>query len=130
MTLLKSNAPPGVFGVLEAPKDANAPDPRPNALEAPVVGEAREVVEGDMALKGFLLLCDEVSPFLRPNVYFGVGLSVEGSAPFVDGAPVDKESLLLFERRVHRLSIRRRYDDEGFIVGAPKLLRMELLETW
>jgi hypothetical protein len=61
-TLPKSNAPPGVFGVFVAPKDANAPDPRPNALDAPAVGETREVVEGDMAPKGVLLLWDEVSP--------------------------------------------------------------------
>jgi len=67
-TLLKSNAPPGVFGVLEEPKEANAPDPRPNALAAPAVGEARELGEGDTALKGFLLLCEEVSPCRLPNV--------------------------------------------------------------
>ncbi len=67
-TLLKSNAPPGVFGVLEEPKDANAPDPRPNALAAPAVGEARELAEGDIALNGFLLLCEEVSPCRLPNV--------------------------------------------------------------
>jgi hypothetical protein len=55
----KSIAVPWVFGVFEAPKDANAPDPRPNALEAPVVGDVT-----DAELKGFLLLCDEVSPLL------------------------------------------------------------------
>ena len=66
-TLPKSKAPPGVFGVFTEPKDANAPDPRPNALDAPVVGEAREA-EGDMALKGFLVLCDELSPCLLPIV--------------------------------------------------------------
>ena len=32
---------PGVFGVLAVPKEANAPDPRPKALEAPLVGETR-----------------------------------------------------------------------------------------
>lgn len=45
-----------------------APVPNPNAPVAPDVpdvGEAREV-EGDMALKGFLLLCDKVSPALLP----------------------------------------------------------------
>ena len=63
--LPKSKAPPGVFGVLAEPKDANAPDPRPNALDAPTVGEAR-VVEGDMALKGFLVLWEELSPCLLP----------------------------------------------------------------
>ena len=58
----KSIAGPGVLGVFEAPKDANAPDPRPNALDAPVVGD-----ETDAELKGFLLLCDEDSPLL-PSV--------------------------------------------------------------
>ena len=51
--LPKSKAPLGVFGVFEAPKEANAPDPKPNALDAPV-GDAMEV--GDIAPKGFLLL--------------------------------------------------------------------------
>lgn len=56
-TLPKSSAP-GVFGALvEDPKEANAPEPRPKALDAPVVGDAREVVDGDMVPpKGFLLL--------------------------------------------------------------------------
>ena len=68
-TLPKSKTPPGVFGVFAEPKDANAPDPRPNALDAPVVGEATEVeVEGGMALKGFLVLWDELSPCLLPIV--------------------------------------------------------------
>jgi hypothetical protein len=67
-TLPKSNATPGVFEVLLEPKDANAPDPKPNALAAPAVGDARELAEGDIALKGFLLLCEDVSPCLLPNV--------------------------------------------------------------
>lgn len=61
-TLPKSNAPPGVLGVFAAPKEAKAPEPRPKALDAPAVGDATAVVEGDMAPKGFLLLWDEVSP--------------------------------------------------------------------
>lgn len=41
--LLKSNAVPGVFGVFAAePKEANAPDPKPKAEEAP--GEATVLV--------------------------------------------------------------------------------------
>jgi hypothetical protein len=67
-TVLKSSAPPGVFGVLEDPKDAKAPDPRPNALAAPAVGEARELAEGDIALKGFLLLWEDESPCRLPKV--------------------------------------------------------------
>jgi hypothetical protein len=54
--LPKSSAPLGVFGAFDEPKDANAPDPRPNALDAPTVGEDMELAEGDIALNGFLLL--------------------------------------------------------------------------
>ena len=52
----KSRAVPGDLGVLtDDPKDANAPEPRPNAEEAPAVGEATlvVVVDGEMVLKGF-----------------------------------------------------------------------------
>jgi hypothetical protein len=61
-TLPKSNALPGDFGVFEAPKDANAPEPSPNALDAPVVGEGTTVVGEDIALKGLDFPCDDVSP--------------------------------------------------------------------
>lgn len=98
--VLKSNAPPGVFGVFEAPNEANAPDPRPNALDAPAVGEAREVVDCDMALKGFRLLWEGVSPWRRVE---GNIRSLEGRAPLVEEAPVARESLLELERRVHKL---------------------------
>lgn len=66
--LPKSRAAPGVFGVLDAPKEANAPDPSPNALDAPAAGEEMVVDDGVATLKGFLLLCDELSPCLRPSV--------------------------------------------------------------
>jgi hypothetical protein len=51
--LPKSNAVPGVLGVLLAdPKDANAPVPRPNA-EAPAVGEEIPAgPNGDIVLRG------------------------------------------------------------------------------
>jgi hypothetical protein len=54
-TFPKSNAVPGVFGVLVAePNDAKAPVPKPNAEDAPVVGEATLfVVKGAMLLNGF-----------------------------------------------------------------------------
>ncbi len=42
---------PGVFGVLTDPKEANAPDPKPKAEDAPAEGEL--VARGEMALKGF-----------------------------------------------------------------------------
>jgi hypothetical protein len=64
-TLPKSNALPGDFGVFEDPKDANAPEPSPNALDAPVVGEGTTFVGGDIALKGLDLPCDDVSPPYR-----------------------------------------------------------------
>lgn len=57
--LPKSNAVPGVFGVLLAlPKLANAPLPKPNADDAPeLVGDATAVVEMDAAeLNGLFLL--------------------------------------------------------------------------
>lgn len=67
--LPKSSAVPGVLGVLDAPKEANAPDPRPNALDAAAAAAGEEVVaDGVARLKGFLLLCDELSPCLRPRV--------------------------------------------------------------
>jgi len=56
--LTKSNAEPGVLGVLLAlPKLANAPVPNPKADDAPVeVGEAvEEVVMGPTVLNGFVL---------------------------------------------------------------------------
>ena len=49
----QSNALPGVLGVFDEPKEAKAPDPRPKALDAPVVGdETVFVFRGEMALKG------------------------------------------------------------------------------
>ena len=51
-----SIAVPGVLGVLvDEPKDAKAPDPRPKAEEAPLVGEETPVVvTGAMPLSGVL----------------------------------------------------------------------------
>jgi len=66
--LPKSRAPPGVLGVFEEPKEAKAPDPRPNALDAAADGEEMEDVEGDTRLKGVLVPCDELSPCLLPSV--------------------------------------------------------------
>lgn len=55
---------PGVLGVFaEDPKDAKAPDPRPKADEAPLVGEAALVlVKGAMPLNGLGLLLRDPSP--------------------------------------------------------------------
>ena len=59
----KSRLVPGVLGVLaEDPKDAKAPDPRPKAEDAPLVGEAvLVVVKGAMPLKGLDLLLNDPS---------------------------------------------------------------------
>lgn len=65
--LPKSSVLPGVFGALELPNEANAPVPRPKAPDAPAVGDERDVPEGDIALKGFFVLCDEVSPCRLPK---------------------------------------------------------------
>lgn len=62
--LPKSRDVPGVLGVFaEDPNDANAPDPRPKADEAPLVGEAAfVVVKGAMPLNGLDLLLNDPSP--------------------------------------------------------------------
>ncbi|CBY00208.1 predicted protein [Plenodomus lingam JN3] len=92
---LKSKALPGVLGVLaEEPKDAKAPEPRPNAVEPPVVGDARPPgVKGGIALKGFRPPCDE-SPANRfvdeKERWWGSDLSEALSE-----CDMDKESLLV-----------------------------------
>ena len=55
---------PGVLGVFaEDPNDAKAPEPRPKAEEAPLVGEAAlVVVKGAMPLNGLDLLLKDPSP--------------------------------------------------------------------
>jgi len=59
----KSRDVPGVLGVFaEEPKEAKAPEPRPKAEEAPDEGEETLVDSGEMALNGFDLPCEEVSP--------------------------------------------------------------------
>lgn len=61
---LKSKAVPGVLGAFPAdPKEANAPEPSPNAEEPPVVGDAKPPgVKGDIALKGFRPPWEESPP--------------------------------------------------------------------
>jgi hypothetical protein len=94
---LKSKAVPGVLGVLaEDPKDANAPEPRPNAEEPPVVGEARPLgVSGDTPLKGFLPPCDESPPnrFAVEKVRWGWS----GFSFCCSECDIDRESLLVLE---------------------------------
>lgn len=54
-----SNGLPPDLGVLADPNDANAPDPRPKALDAPLVGDTRAPPG---VLKGLALPCAELSP--------------------------------------------------------------------
>lgn len=62
--LPRSRDAPGVLGVLEEdPKAANAPEPRPKAEDAPLVGEAMLLVfKGEMPLNGLDLPPVETSP--------------------------------------------------------------------
>lgn len=62
--LLRSRDAPGVRGVLaEDPKDANAPEPRPKAEEAPFVeGVTLVVVKGETPLNGLDLPLVDTSP--------------------------------------------------------------------
>jgi hypothetical protein len=76
------------LGVLAEPKEANAPDPRPKALEAPV-GEVKPP-PGVVALKGPFFAEEGVSPPVRR----------EREAFFEESellVPVERESLLLLE---------------------------------
>lgn len=50
---------PADFGVLAEPNEAKAPEPKPKALEAPLVGDAR-LPPG--VLKGLALPCADMSP--------------------------------------------------------------------
>jgi hypothetical protein len=79
---------PGVLGVFaEDPNEAKAPDPRPKAEEA----AEGELVEGvERLLKGLDLLCEEVSPNLRPVYDRG-----ESTLPSFSGPLIESESLLL-----------------------------------
>ena len=71
--LPKSREVPGVFGVFaDDPNDANAPEPRPNADEAPFVGDATlVVVKGVMPLNGLDLLLTEPSLLNRFAGWYG-----------------------------------------------------------
>lgn len=100
--VLKSNALPGVFGVLLAdPKDAKAPEPSPNAEEPPVVGDASAPgVNGEMALKGLRPPCDDVAakPFaVAENVRVG------GWSFWWSDCEVVRESLLVLQGAVRRV---------------------------
>ena len=92
---LKSKAVPGVLGVLAAePKDANAPEPRPNAVEAPAVGEASPPGGmGDMALNGLRPPWDESPPGRLEAEKGRWGAS--DLSPWDSECDMDRESLLV-----------------------------------
>lgn len=91
----RSNPPaaPGVLGVLADPKEANAPDPRPKAEDAPAEGEF--VVSGEIALKGFDFPWEDESPNRRllPKFRGDSILLLSLLSP-----PIDRESLLVLVR--------------------------------
>ena len=144
----KSKAVPGVLGVLVAePKEANAPEPKPKAVDAPEVGDAMlPVANGGMALKGLdLPPWDDVPPLKRVRG----GCSLLGSL-CSDGF-MERESLEVlqeakismaawkcsgqkaigmrrereahFERRVHRFSLSRSI--ENLVEAVPRSWRDE-----
>jgi hypothetical protein len=68
-TLPKSRVPPGVFGVLDgAPNDANAPEPRLNAWDAPAVGDGMAGDVRGIELNGLTFPCEDESPNRFPWV--------------------------------------------------------------
>ena len=85
----KSKGLPGDLGVLAEPMGAKAPEPRPNALEAP--GEASPLPGAGTELKGFDFPCEELSP---PNRLEKEALRPEEEESFWPVPDVDKESLL------------------------------------
>lgn len=104
----KSRDVPGVLGVFAVePKDAKAPDPRPNAEDAPDVGDATPVVvRGVIPLVAFALPPKAPSP---PNLLVAEKLRVESglvlSLVLAFELEVESDSLLEFERLCHKLSM-------------------------
>ena len=93
----RSRDVPGVLGVLaEDPKDANAPDPSPNAEDAPVVGDATvEALKGEIPLNELGLPLVEPSPANRFAAEYGREDSLLlPSLVVLFGLEVDRESLL------------------------------------
>ena len=93
----KSRDVPGVLGVFVVdPKDAKAPEPRPKAEDAPVVGvDAPVVVKGEIPFNGFALspaLPSVPKRFVAEYVRDESGLAL--SLALLFEFAVDKESLL------------------------------------
>ncbi len=116
-----SNGLPVDLGVLAEPKDANAPEPRPNALDAPAVGEARLPPGVVIELKGFVFPCDELSP---PNRLGNDALRPAEGSPWPLELGVERESLpelLLFPT----LAAARSSPELGSPSNSPRLLSGE-----
>lgn len=114
-----------VFGVLADPNEANAPEPRPKALEAPLVGDTRPP---GVVLKGFGLVDEGVSPPWRLG---NEALRLKESP--LDPCPgVERESLPVFVRRDQRLlvSIKTEWDRsvDKSIEGGEDLVRMPWID--
>jgi hypothetical protein len=67
-TLPKSRALLGGFEGFTEPKDAKAPEPNPNALEAPALGVVIVLAGDGSGLKAFDFPCEVVSPPCRFEV--------------------------------------------------------------
>lgn len=120
--LPRSRDAPGVRGVLaEDPKDANAPEPRPKAEEAPFVeGVTLLVVNGEMPLNGLDLPLIDVSPPKRFADGYARGESdLLLSLAALLGLEVDRESLV--ELRGYWLATWRSRDGSTItLIGAAR----------
>lgn len=94
-------SPPGVFrsedppGVLGAPKDAKAPEPKPKAEEALVDGEETPPERGERALKGF----DRPWELSGPKRFAVRGISTLAPPSFPSVPVIDRESLEVLQNR-------------------------------
>lgn len=88
------------LGVLAEPKDAKAPEPRPKALDAPLVGDTRPPPG---VLKGLALPCAETSPPKRLEEKTPLREASVADEPFKPAPDVVRDNLPVFVRRVHRL---------------------------
>lgn len=80
--------------VFEDPNEANAPDPSPNAVEAPLDGVTRPAAGVVALLNGFDLLCDESKPLARLLAEKLRDESILGKSLFVLCCEDDEVSLL------------------------------------
>jgi hypothetical protein len=94
--IAESKGFPADLGVFAEPKDAKAPEPRPNALDAPVVGEVTP--PPGVELNGLGLSCDGVSTPGRLPVDALREEASMAEAPLAPLLDVDKDNLALLKR--------------------------------